>query len=418
MGILEELSGEQAWTDYLQYKLEHQHLTKREERELVKFIEQKGYKAVTDRLSEPEYCFEPPVRRYVNKKGTVKKRVVYSFSEEENYVLKCMAFLLYRYDGEMSPACYSFRRSRGAKDAIRKIVSMRELSAQICIKADISNYFNSIPVQPLCGVLEEVLGEKDPQLFLFLKRLLTADLAYDETRKGKLLTEQRGAMAGTPISPFFANIYLRDLDRLFERSGIPYFRYSDDILIFVNNADEAEQMLALLKRVLKDKGLCLNPDKVSVSGAGEAWEFLGIRYENGMVDLSDATKRKLHGKIRRKARAFYRWRLKKNVSYEQAARAFIKIFNAKFYDEQDEKNFTWSRWFFPLLTTDAGLKEMDACLLEYIRYLNSGRHYKGNYRISYEQIRQMGYRSLVHEYWEYRSSQHESAVGGFFGERR
>lgn len=402
MGILEELSRKQTWTVYLQYKLEHQHLTTKEEQELKEFVEQERYRAVTDRITEPGYCFEPPVRRCINKKGTEKKRVVYSFSEEENYVLKCMAFLLYRYDYVMAASCYSFRRSRSAKDAVRKAVSLRGLSQMFCIKADISNYFNSIPVPALCALLEEILGKEDPLLCAFLKRLLMADLAYDQSRKGALLTEQRGAMAGTPVSAFFANIYLRELDAFFEHKAIPYFRYSDDILIFVRTHEEAEQTLVFLQSFLGDKGLCMNPDKVRISAPGETWEFLGIQYKNGQVDLSENTKRKLCGKIRRKARALYRWRLRKNVAYEPAARALIKIFNAKFYDEQNEKSFTWSRWFFPLLTVDNGLKELDAYFLEYIRYLNSGRHYKGNYRISYEQIRQLGYRSLVHEYWKYR----------------
>ena len=36
---------------------------------------------------------------------------------------------------------------------------------------------------------------------------------------------------------------------------------------------------------------------------------------------------------------------------------------------------------------------------EYIRYIITGRHYKGNYRITYEQMKEWGYRSLVHEYY-------------------
>ncbi|MDE5952451.1 MAG: hypothetical protein K2H12_12855, partial [Acetatifactor sp.] len=59
--------------------------------------------------------------------------------------------------------------------------------------------------------------------------------------------------------------------------------------------------------------------------------------------------------------------------------------------------FTWSRWFFPLLTTDRGLREIDAYMQEYIRYTVTGRHYKGNYRISYGQLQSWGYVSLVHE---------------------
>ncbi len=411
MGILEELSLEQTWQEYLTYKTERQHLSKRELCQLQKFIQEKRYRTVTEGFADPEYRFEPPVKRSINKKGTEKKRVIYSFLPEENMVLKCMAFLLYRYDGVLADSCYSFRRSRSAKDAIRRITALPGIKKKTCLKVDVSDYFNSIPVPALCRILEEVVGEDDPELFSFLKGLLTTDAAYEQTREGPLLFESRGAMAGTPIAPFLANIYLRDLDVHFEKRKIPYFRYSDDILIFADGRQEAEKLLGFVGQFLSDKGLKINPDKVQISSPGQVWEFLGIQYAKGQIDLSENTRRKLKGKIRRKARAFYRWRIKNGVSYEQTARAFIKLFNAKFYDERDEKNFTWSRWFFPILTVDEGLGEMDAYLLEYIRYLSSGRHYKANYRISYEQIRQMGYKSLVHEYWSYRNTLRTSGMG-------
>ncbi|MBR0386058.1 MAG: hypothetical protein IJI05_05890, partial [Erysipelotrichaceae bacterium] len=69
-------------------------------------------------------------------------------------------------------------------------------------------------------------------------------------------------------------------------------------------------------------------------------------------------------------------------------------------DDADE--LTWSRWCFPLLTTDRGLKEIDGDLLDYIRYLYSGRHYKGNYIVKYDDIKSMGYHSLVHEFHHFR----------------
>lgn len=53
-----------------------------------------------------------------------------------------------------------------------------------------------------------------------------------------------------------------------------------------------------------------------------------------------------------------------------------------------------------LLTTDEGLKELDAYLIQYIRYLYSGRHYKGNYRVTYEKIKELGFRSLVNEFYK------------------
>ena len=43
-------------------------------------------------------------------------------------------------------------------------------------------------------------------------------------------------------------------------------------------------------------------------------------------------------------------------------------------------------------------KELDEYMQQYVRWCVSGRHYKGNYRISYEDMKNWGYKSLVHEY--------------------
>ena len=125
------------------------------------------------------------------------------------------------------------------------------------------------------------------------------------------------------------------------------------------------------------------------------------------MDISAVTKNKLKGKIRRKAKALLRWKTKTDASYERAARALIRTFNKKYFNEKNEDLFTWSRWFFPVITTDRSLHELDAYLLEYVRYLNSGRHYKGNYKITYDDIKKMGFRSLVHEYFTSRAIQIE-----------
>ncbi len=112
----------------------------------------------------------------------------------------------------------------------------------------------------------------------------------------------------------------------------------------------------------------------------------------------------MKGKIRRKARAIFRWRLKKNASAEHAQKVLIRTMNKKFYDTQDAHELTWSRWFFPLLSESAGLKEIDAYLQQYIRYTATGSHGKKNYDTRYSDMKELGYRSLVHEFYQFREN--------------
>lgn len=437
MDILEQSMQEQCWNAFLQYKIERQHLSAKEEKKLREFLEKRTYIEWGNRLMDEMYVLPLPVRREINKGGSVKKRVVYSYPYGLNQMLKFVAYSLYQYDALFSDNCYAFRREYGVKDAIRRIRRTAGITDKYCLKVDVHNYFNSIDVDILLEKLS-FLKEQDDRLYRVLEHLLTADAAFvisdqgkkrkeriagnepledtiirkeetenDRSRKegiesGKIVREKRGAMAGTPISPFFANVYLKDVDAWFANRGILYFRYSDDILIFADTLVELQNYREELYSQLSDLHLELNPDKVKISKPGEMWEFLGFCFRDGKVDLSENTIRKMQHKIKRKAESLRRWQRKKGLSGDKAAKGFIKAMNYKFFAKEDGTEFTWCRWFFPNLTTDYSLKVVDTYMQQYIRYCVTGRHYKGNYRITYEQMKEWGYRSLVAEYYAYK----------------
>lgn len=408
-GILERLGQAETWQQFLDDRLQNHYLGKKEKELLTAFVQEHRYLPLAQKLVAGNYCFPAPLRRTINKSGTAKKRVIYTFPDDENLFLKGLTHLLYQYDDKLSPRCYSFRQSRSARNAIFDILALPDRDHLYCFKADISNYFNSIPAKELVSVLEELIVD-DPGLIWFLRNLLLANTSLLED--GSCIDEARGAMAGTPVSPFFANVYLLSMDRYFEDQGVSYFRYSDDILIFAHSREELDRHIDAFHQQIQAKGLSINPKKISISTPGESWEFLGFRYAEGEIDISSVTADKLKGKIRRKAHALYRWRTRKDADFERAAKAMIRTFNKKFYNEMDEDLFTWSRWFFPVITTDKSLAELDAYLLQYIRYLSSGRHYKGNYRITYEQIKALGFRSLKHEYYLSRKTASDSPDSG------
>ncbi len=202
--------------------------------------------------------------------------------------------------------------------------------------------------------------------------------------------------------------WLQDPEGFIQTEADQYIKVNQEkfLLQFLKNDALLKEYQTLLYEMLTELALTVNPEKVHVSGPGEAWEFLGFCYRRGQIDLSDMTVKKTKAKIRRKAEALRRWQRKKGLSGEKAAIGLIRAMNQKFYGRRDpeaegleESAFTWSRWFFPNLTLDDGLREIDAYLQEYIRYAVTGRHYKGNYRIRYEQLKDWGYRSLVHEFY-------------------
>ncbi|MCR4950103.1 MAG: reverse transcriptase/maturase family protein [Solobacterium sp.] len=390
--LIDQLSDPAVWNAFLEDRSKRSRLSERDLKELRVFVGDQAYRRITSDMH-----FGLPEKKSIVKMGSSKKRIVYSYGRDETWILKLLTWLLEQYGSSFADSCYSFRRERTAKDAFVRIRTIPDLDRLYAVKADIHDYFNSMDTDILCDKLAEIMKE-DPKLLSFLHELLHQDACVEH---GMIVPEKRGGMAGVPVSAFFANVYLTELDKRFETKGIPYFRYSDDILFFAKTEEAAEEGFRMIEDYLAEVRLTINPDKVSVSKPGESWEFLGLKYAGGQFDLSDVTVEKMKGKIRRKARALYRWRCEKGASFQRAASAMIRSFDRQFYDLSGDSSFCWTRWFFPLITVSCGLKQIDECMVEYLRYLSSGRHYKGNYRITYEELKKLGYTPLVSEYYRW-----------------
>lgn len=261
---------------------------------------------------------------------------------------------------------------------------------------DIHDYFNSIDITILIPMLEEIFAD-DADFFHFLCHLLENENVISDNQ---IIQEQKGIMAGVPVSSFLANVYLMKLDYFFQEAGILYARYSDDIIIFADTEEELQQHITYIEHALARLHLTFNPDKVQITSPLEMWTFLGISYQNGVIDVSPVTIQKLKGKMKRKARALYRWKNKKNASDAQVIRAYLRHFNKKLFDNPLHNELTWCRWFFPLINTDKSLKELDHYMQSCVRYLTTGRYTKANYNLRYETMCELGYRSLVHEYYK------------------
>ena len=392
--ILDLLSEQQTWEDFLTYRLLKCRFNWYEFDEADTYVSEKQYRDMVARLQRGE-SLSVPTRHLVNKMGSGKKRVVYSFPPEEMIVMKVMAFLLYRYDALLAPNCYSFRRGLTAHDAIHHLVHTIDDRQMWAYKLDIHNYFNSISIPQLLPILSEVLADDQP-LYDFFEQLLTDDRALSGD---EIICEKHGVMAGTSTSPFLANIYLREVDRHFADAGVLYARYSDDIILFAPDRQTLDRHIGELNAFLEKYRLEVNPDKVRIYRPDEAFDFLGFKCKGHHIDIADATRQKMKDKIRRKARALQRWRSMNDVDGEKAMKALIRHFNRKFFESDDPSALTWARWFFPVINQTDGLKEIDRYLQSNLRYVATGKHNKANYRIRYDLLKKLGYRSLVHEFY-------------------
>lgn len=397
MSLLNKLADQGVWIDFYEKKVDPTFCRISDAKDLFQYVRQRRYLPVVKRILEGEGLSIPQKKR-VAKSDSSKKRIVYSLPEDETMVLKLLTWLMIRkYDTMLSDNLYSFRPNYSAKDALRRLQTLPDICEYYSYKLDVSNYFNSIDVELLLPMLEDLFTE-DKQLYDFFTSMLKDPRVMDE---GHFIEEQKGVMAGMPYAVFFANVFLTKVDRQFENiPGVIYCRYSDDIIIFTKDKQILEDAKLRLHDSLDQYNLSINHDKEVETSPGEPWTFLGFECDGKVIDVSKVSVEKLKAKMRRKARALNRWRESTGKEGWMAAKAFIKHFNKKLYASESSSEVNWSWWYFPLITTDKSLKEIDHYMQDCIRYVATGCRTKSRFDIRYEQMRELGLLTLVNTWWK------------------
>lgn len=392
--ILQQITEDKVWEEFLAHRLMKGRFTWRTFEEADTFVEKHLYLQLAQKIAAGQ-SLGIPTRKEVNKMGTGKKRTVFCYDQDTMRILKLISHLLYRYDDVFAPNCYAFRRGIRAGDAILRLNKALCGRRMWAYKVDIHDYFNSISVPILLPILADVLAD-DPRLTAFFLELLDDDRAYSEDT---IIHCKRGAMAGLPTASFLADVYLKEVDWHFYKAGVIYARYSDDIIIFAPDKETLESHRKTLLSFFDKYHLEVNPSKEKVYQPGEPYEFLGFSCRGWDIDISRATMDKLKGKIRRKARSLRRWCSKEGKDPEKAVIALIRCFNRKLLEMDGDDTLCWASWFFPIINRTEGLREIDRYLQDNCRFVATGRHNKANYRVRYSTLKRLGYRSLVHEYF-------------------
>ena len=197
-------------------------------------------------------------------------------------------------DGTMSDHSYGFRPGRSAHDAIQAARGYVAAGKSWVVDIDLKSFFDQVNHDRLMTLLGRHV--RDKRVLKLAGSYLRAPMRQPD---GTQTARTCGTPQGGPLSPLLANIYLDPLDKELERRGIAFVRYADDIALFADNEQTAQQMLGSIKQWLRrELGLEINDDK-SGSGPSDESQLLGFRlHRDGAVDISAKAIEKLKAKVR------------------------------------------------------------------------------------------------------------------------
>jgi len=163
---------------------------------------------------------------------------------------------------------YGYRPGRGLKDAVQRILDLREGNREWVLDADIDECFDSIDHALLLSFVERDVP--DPQVVRLIRRWIEG--MHGARGRG------RGIAMGSPLSPLLANLYLHRLDRALGpwREGL--VRYADDFVVLTVTQPEVEEVYEEVSAILERLELRYEPHKTRIASFDRGFTFLGVHF--------------------------------------------------------------------------------------------------------------------------------------------
>ena len=152
-------------------------------------------------------------------------------------------------------------------------------------KADVHKFFDNVQRSTLQGALSRTVRQRS--LIPILNSFLATEIEDGVDKGWRSIVSEAGIRGGLgvrqgmPLSPFYAGVYLRDLDRRLVKRRVPVARYVDDIVAFFASEAEALTFHVFLKSALNDLGLAIGEpgaagSKTIIYAPDEPATFLGM----------------------------------------------------------------------------------------------------------------------------------------------
>ena len=181
-----------------------------------------------------------------------------------------------------SPNSFGYRPGRGVHMALEQYCTLGAQYA-FAAKADPRGCFDHFGFEGIEAALRPFVEDAD--LRVLIMQQVRMPLLID----GQVVQREKGLLQGSLLSPLIMNICLHPLDAALDKTGTPFIRYADDLVLFADETPVLEERSSFVWQLLKQQyGLVPNVQKSRIAAPAQL-EYLGCRFVHDRRGLLPVT---------------------------------------------------------------------------------------------------------------------------------
>ena len=252
--------------------------------DLIKLTTPEVRLAMYNAIVSNNYEIAPPHQAAIPKDNG-DMRIVYVNENIDRIFLSIVNNLFFELFPEfIHPACKSYQSGIGCgkivKEVSREMVKVR--NDTVGVKLDLSKYFDTVPIRYIDDIFDRMERKVGKSKILdIVRKYYHTDLCFDVN--GDVIEHYQSLKQGCAVASFLANAVLYDIDDIVSQMNVHYVRYSDDLLII---GDDWQIAFEVIKVMLAEMEMTLNPKKVELISKDKWIKFLGFNLKGDKITLS------------------------------------------------------------------------------------------------------------------------------------
>ena len=304
-------------------------------------------------IASDNYEIAPPHQAQIPKDNG-DMRIVYVNENVDRIFLSIANNLFFELFPEMiHKSCKSYQSGIGCGKIVQEVSRqvVDTTNDVVGFKADLTKYFDTVPLKYIDEIFDKMeLKVGKSKIIDIVRKYYHTNLCFDVN--GNLIEHYQSLKQGCAVASFLADAVLYHIDEVISNLSGYYVRYSDDLMYIGNEYGIAFQ---LVKTMLENMEMTLNPKKVEQIYKDKWVKFLGFKIKGNQITLSKSRVKTFQKEIE----------LRTIKQREISMRRAINQVNNYLY--KGDGKYSWATLVLPIVNVEKDIETLNTFVMDAIR---------------------------------------------------